>query len=172
MTVKLLDVYQAGAIRAGALEWLYELMKEREPEINISHRGLPSFEQHRQFWHRRVYRFCYLIEAGDFITRNPEQDHHPWIGYVSATHLNEIGIVLRKEWRGHGFGRLAVLEFMKLHRPNPAEPSVRHGHWVANIAPANERSRRMFEGIGFKKIQETYELQPPEEGAPDGNEAA
>jgi hypothetical protein len=64
--IRLVDVYDPtgpGGIRGGALEWLYELMKEREPEINISHRELPTFEQHRQFVTRRPYRFWYLIET-------------------------------------------------------------------------------------------------------------
>lgn len=160
--IKLVDIYDGARIRDGALEFLYELMKEREPEINISHRELPTFEQHRQFVTRRPYRFWYLIEAVDFETRNPARDH-PWIGYVSATHSNEIGIVLLKDWRGHGFGKLVVQELIALHRPNPAEPSVRTGTWIANVAPANERSRRMFEGLGFRKIQETFEFQSPQE---------
>jgi hypothetical protein len=50
--IRLVDVYDPtgpGGIRGGALEWLYELIQEREPEVNISHRDMPTFEQHRQF---------------------------------------------------------------------------------------------------------------------------
>ena len=54
--VKLLDIYQGSGIRTGALEFLYELMRERDPEISISHSTLPTFEQHRQFVTRRPYR--------------------------------------------------------------------------------------------------------------------
>lgn len=164
--IRLVDVYDGARIRDGALEFLYELMKERDPEINISHRALPTFEQHRQFWTRRPYRCCYLIEATDFVTRNPERDH-PWIGYISATHRNEIGIVLLKTWRGHGFGPHAVNELMRLHQPVPAAPSEVNGHWLANIAPANERSKSMFTRLGFREIQRTYEFNQEET---NGNE--
>lgn len=170
--IRLVDLYQAG-LRRGGLEFLYELMKEREPEISISHRELPSFEQHRQFVTRRPYRFWYLIE---FVADTPEQAVASggyiapvWVGYVSATHDNAVGIVLLKVFRGRGFGPLAVEALMKLHRPNPAEPSVRNGQWLANIAPANERSRRAFECIGFRKIQETFEFQKSNEET-HGNE--
>lgn len=156
--IKLLDLYQAGTPRAGALEFLYELMKEREPEINISHRAMPTFEQHRQFWHRRVYRFTYLLE------RQAEGKEEPvWVGYISATANNEIGIVIRKPYRGCGFGPMAIRMLMAMHRPNPAEPSVRNGHWLANIAPGNAHSKHVFEGLGFREIQRTYEFTEEEE---------
>ena len=151
--IRLLDVYQAGTIRPGALEFLYELMKEREPEVNISHRAFPSFEQHRQYVTRRPYRFWYLIE------RQAEGKEEPvWIGFISATHANEIGIVIRKPFRGNGFGPMAIGQLMLGHKPNPAEPGVRTGNWVANIAPANQHSQRTFAKLGFRKIQETFEL--------------
>ncbi len=161
--IRLIDLYQAGGIRPGALEWLYELMKEREPEVNISHREFPTFEQHRQFVTRRPYRFWYLIE------RQAEGREEPaLVGYISATHANEIGIVLRRAYRGNGFGTEAIRLLMLMHRPNPAEPSVRSGNWLANIAPANEHSKHVFTGLGFNKIQETYEFQLEEAG--NGNE--
>lgn len=159
--IRLLDIYQTGTIRQGALEWLYELMKEREPEINISHKALPSFEQHRQFVTRRPYRFWYLLE------RQAEGKEDPvWVGYISATHNNEIGIILRKPYRGNGFGAQAISALMQMHKPNPAEPSVRHGHWLANIATRNMHSKHVFQKLGFTEIQSTYEFK---EEVTDGN---
>lgn len=145
----LVDLYEGGRIRPLALQFLYDLMREREPEINISHREFPTFEQHRAFWTRRHYRLAYLIEI---------EEGPAWAGYVSATQNNEIGIVLKKEWRGKGYGTQAVRELMRLHKPLPAEPSVRNGHWLANIAPGNAASQTMFSRLGFKPIQVTFEL--------------
>lgn len=165
--IRLLDVYAGGYIRHGALEFLYELMKEREPEINISHRELPTFEQHRQFVTRRPYRCWYLIE------RQAEGKEEPvLIGYVSATNQNEIGIVIRKPFRGCGFGPMAILMLTQIHRPLPAEPSVRNGRWLANIAPGNARSRHVFESLGFREIQRTYELPEEEQHGNEKAEAA
>jgi RimJ/RimL family protein N-acetyltransferase len=159
--ISLIDVYHGTGILPGALDFLYELMKEREPEINISHREMPTMEQHRAFVTRRPYRFWYLVEAKDFQTRNPARAH-PWIGYISATHANEIGIVLLKAWRFHGFGQEVVRELMRLHQPLPAAPSVRNGHWLANIAPNNLPSVAMFQKLGFRWIQATYEFNEEE----------
>lgn len=150
--ISLINMYDEGGGRpVGATEFLYELMKERDPEINISHKELPTYEEHRRFVHSMPYRLWYLIE----------QDAE-WVGYISATANNEIGIVLRKQYRGIGIGPEAVLLLMRAHEPNPHRASLCNGRWLANIAPGNERSRRMFEGLGFRKIQETFALQQEE----------
>lgn len=154
--IRLLDVYEPTPIRPYALEFLYELMKEREPEINISHHALPSFEEHRQFVTRRPFRCWHLVEHCGTVLSGPA-----WVGYVSATHFNEIGIVLRKAARGFGTGPAAIRELMRMHQPRPTDPAVRNGHWLANIAPGNEHSRHIFEKLGFKLLQHTYHL--PEE---------
>lgn len=143
--MNLVDVYKD---REKSMRFLYELIKERatEPEVNISF-TVPTWQEHRRFVCRKPYRYWYLIE------QNGE-----WAGYVSATLNNEIGIVLRKNCRGNGIGPAAVKELMRLHKPLPPIPSVRGGKWLANINPANERSIRMFTGLGFKHLQNTYAL--------------
>lgn len=146
--VKLASVYKGdGGIARGAIEFLYELIAERmtEPEVNIS-ATMPSIEQHRQFVHRRPYRAWYLIENED----------GERVGYVSATDRNEIGIVLMKAHRGKGYGPMAVKLLKEEIEPLPAMPSVRCGYWLANINPTNEKSRAMFEGLGFRLLQVTY----------------
>lgn len=163
--IRLIDVYQGTGVTPGAIEFLYELIAQRmtEPEVNIS-ATMPTLEQHRQFVHRRPYRYWYLVQA--------EHPHLPgygapwWVGYISATERNEIGIVLLKEWRGRGLGAEAVRAFVAKHRPNPAVPSEVIGYWLANIAPYNERSKQMFQKLGFEKISETYAL----EEEPDAQE--
>ena len=107
MTIRLLDLYEGQGIRLGALEFLYELMRERDPEINISHSTLPTFEQHRQFVTRRPYRCWFLIK------REPLD----WVGYVSATHQNEIGVVISKAYRGYGYGPAAIRQLMRDRDP-------------------------------------------------------
>lgn len=152
--IKLQNVYQAGKIAAGAVEFLFELIQERmtEPEVNIS-ATMPTIEQHRQFVHRRPYRAWYLIE----------NDDGERVGYVSVTDRNEIGIVLLKAHRRKGYGSAAVLELMRQVEPLPPVPSVRRGAWIANINPANKASIAMFESLGARHIQNTYEVPSPAE---------
>lgn len=148
--MRLVSVYRDdGSIATGAVDFLYALIAERmtEPSVNIS-ATMPSLEEHRGFVRRMPYRFWYLIENDDYER----------IGYVSATGLNEIGIVLLKAHRGKGHGPWAVKELMRLHEPLPAVPSQRRGCWLANVAPNNRRSKGMFKALGGKLIQVTYEL--------------
>jgi len=92
------------------------------------------------------------------------------VGYVSATHFNEIGVVLKGDWRGFGLGPAAIRLLMQLHKPQPAEPSIRSGRWLANVAPGNAHSAHVFQKLGFKMIQYTYELPPEEENHGKGTQ--
>lgn len=130
-----------------AAEILYRLLRERSEEagVNISHHALPSWEDHLAFIDSTPFRFWYLIQVEGEI-----------VGYVSATFLNEIGIVLFQKYRSSGYGARAVAMLMEKHRPLPAVPSQRCGLWLANINPGNEKSLRMFCNLGFKVRQVTY----------------
>ena len=147
--MRLLSVYSV--IDAPAI--LYRLLIERSTEddasINISHRALPTPEQHMEFYLSRPYAYWDLIEYGE-----------AFIGYVSMTQNNEIGVMLFQRWRGLRLGPEAVELFMTLYRPMPPLAGRRSGNWLANINPANEHSRKMFEKLGFRLIQHTFEKEP------------
>lgn len=152
--ISLIDVYTGTGATLGAIEFLYRLIEQRmtEPEVNIS-ATMPTPEQHRQFVHRRPYRYWYLLEV------DCPASGAGWIGYVSATQRNEIGVVLMKEHRGQGLGERAVRALMAKHEALPAVPSERRGAWIANVAPGNEHSKYLFEKkLGGRLIQFTYEL--------------
>lgn len=146
--IKLVNVYREPT----AERFLYELLRERstedDPNVNISHRALPTWQQHRRFMRSRPYRAWYLIKmpVGGFC------------GYVSLTRRNEIGIVVEREHRGMGFGKQAVQAIIARHKPLPGIASERRGSFLANINPMNASSIAMFSGLGFKHIQNTYAL--------------
>jgi RimJ/RimL family protein N-acetyltransferase len=148
--IRLVDVYQPnGEPSARAVAYLFDLIAQRmtEPEVNIS-ATMPTLEEHEAFVRRRPYRCWYLVEHSNVL-----------VGYVSATHRNEIGVVLCKEQRGKGFGEQAVRLLMATHEPLPAVPSERRGRWIANVAPGNEHSQHLFrDKLGGKLIQVTFEL--------------
>lgn len=134
--MKLVDVY--GEPVATAL--LYSLLSERGEDVNISHRELPPIEQHSAFLRSRPYAAWYLIATDE-----------RYVGAIYLTRDDEIGVFIRKDQQGHGYGRAAVELLMKTH---PRE------RFLANINPANARSIRFFEQLGFRHIQNTYELLP------------
>ena len=146
--VELVDVYCPDGVREAASEYLYMLMEEREPETNISHSKMPSFSAHQAFVSSRPYRFWYLIKSGE--------GH--FVGHVSATHTNEIGVVILKAHRRKGYAMAALKKLMDMHKPIEAQPSVCKGHWIANVNPVNAPSRALFEELGGRLIQVTYEL--------------
>lgn len=156
--IKLIDLYYIdGEPRAHAEDFLYLLMRERQddPEINISHKELPSWNAHQQFVRSRPYRFWYLIDYME-----PDKKESLWVGYVSATNNNEIGIIVQRHARGKGVGPMALRMFLGNHNPLPPSPSSRNGNWQANIAPGNAHSKHVFGKLGFTLIQETYARLP------------
>jgi RimJ/RimL family protein N-acetyltransferase len=117
---------------------LYTLLQERDPHANISHRIMPSWTQHCEFIARRPYAAWYLIKL-----------RKDYVGAIYLTSMNEIGIAVLKQWRSRGVGPAAIRLLMRKHGRR---------HYLANINPRNEESIRLFRRIGFRIIQQTYEL--------------
>ena len=134
-SVDLVSVYR---LPKAAPEILYRLLEEREPHVNISHRGMPTWKNHVRFIAGHPYSAWYLVRSG--------QDY---VGAIYLTALGEIGIGVLAQWRGHGFGRAAIRALMRKH------PRSR---FLANINPGNATSIRMFSEMDFRIIQQTYEL--------------
>ena len=118
---------------------LYQLLKERPASINISHREMPSWEEHQKFVKSRPYAAWYLIM----------KDRQDILGSIYLTPDDEIGIFLFKKDRNKGYGQQAFQILMEMH------PRKRY---LANISPGNKQSVKMFENLGFRHIQNTYAL--------------
>jgi len=117
-------------------ELLYALLSERDEAANISHRAMPSFEDHCRFVESMPYEGWYFI--GDAF------------GACYLSHQNEIGVFVFKQHRGKGYGPQAVKALMELHGKR---------RYLANVSPRNEASAAMFAALGFKMVQHTYEVQ-------------
>lgn len=123
---------------ADAATYLYALLAEREPHQSISHKGMPTVDEHLIFVRSEPYAEWYLLVCGvDTV-----------VGSVYLTRANEIGIAVFKAYRRRHLGRLAVQMLIDKHKGC---------RLLANIAPGNEPSRRMFEALGFTLIQNTFE---------------
>jgi RimJ/RimL family protein N-acetyltransferase len=133
--VKFVSVYDT----VWGIQVLYRLLKERSPEVNISHKEMPSFEEHEEFVKSFPYAHWYLIVVEDEL-----------IGAIYLTHDDEIGIFLFPEYPGKGYGPEAISLLTDTHR---------RARYLANINPANAASKKTFEKLGFKMIQLTYEKQ-------------
>jgi RimJ/RimL family protein N-acetyltransferase len=118
--------------------FLYNLLKERDPRANISHKIMPSYKQHVKFISSKPYFKWYIIEYGIHKA-----------GSIYLTKNNEIGIFLKKSLQGHNIGKVAL---KLLIEKNPRT------RYLANTSPKNKKSICFFKKNGFKLISYTYEL--------------
>ena len=119
---------------------LYGLLKERPAYMNISHNHLPSFAGHCRFVRSKPYKEWYFIKKEGNL-----------VGSIYLSLLNEIGIFLFKEFCGSGLEKEALQIFIaKRHR----------SRLLANVSPKNKAYTRLFQGLGFKHIQNSYCLKP------------
>lgn len=138
--MKLLDIYTPGV---GNRWVLYQVLKERLPHQSISHKEMPTWEQHLAFVASRPYLHWYEVQAD-----HPAGGGLTSVGTIYLTKQREIGIGILTEYRGLGFAREAIHMLLEMHP----------GRALANINPGNEASIKLFAGLGFKHIQDTYEL--------------
>jgi RimJ/RimL family protein N-acetyltransferase len=119
--------------------FLYELLGERDREVNISHKKMPSYDKHVEFVKNRPYSKWYVIYDGD-----------QKAGSIYLTKQNEIGLFIKKEMQGRGIGKKALQLLMKY------EPRDRY---LANVNPENIKSIEFFKKNNFHLIQYTFALQ-------------
>lgn len=124
------------------LSVLYWLLATRDKAACISHKKMPSFQEHTEFVQSRPYDAWYMLLEEAKI-----------VGAIYLTNHSEVGIALEVSSRGKGIGPEAIQELMIRH---PRE------RYAANVAIANEGSQRFFEGkLGWKKVSMTYEFVRP-----------
>ena len=117
-------------------EFLFDLLKQREGIVNISHKSLPTWEEHVEFIKNNTYQSWDIIWVDNVR-----------IGNIYLTDRDEIGIFLDKEFQSNGYGSIAINEFMKKNGKK---------RYLANINPTNYKSIQFFGKHGFTHIQNTY----------------
>lgn len=121
------------------LEFLYNLLLERDSRVNISHKKMPSYDEHIKFVLSKPYTKWYVVNLDG-----------KKVGSVYLSKQDEIGIFLKKDIQGKGVGKYALNILMK---KNPRK------RFIANVNPKNKNSAKFFRQNGFKLIQHTYELE-------------
>ena len=123
-------------VRKSDATFLYDLLKERESNVNISHKKMPTYAQHIKFIESRPYSKWYVI-----ILNNQK------IGSAYLSKQNEIGIFITKNKQRKKLGT-SVLDMIikKNHRKR----------YLANVNPKNKKSISFFKKNGFELIQHTF----------------
>ncbi len=118
-------------------KFLFDLLKERNPNANISHKKMPSYDEHVDFIKSKPYTKWYVI------LKSNEK-----VGSIYLSKNDEIGIFILKKFQGNNFGVYALNELLK---KNPRK------RFLANVNPKNKKSISFFKNNGFKLIQYTFE---------------
>ena len=119
------------------IEFLFDLLKERDPSTNISHKKMPTYDEHVKFVQSKPYSKWYII----FKSKQK-------VGSIYLSKNNEIGIFLSKKFQGKNIGDFALNDLIK---KNPGE------RFLANVNPKNKKSIQFFKNNKFKLIQYTFE---------------
>lgn len=123
---------------------LYDLLKERTPNQNISHGEMPTFEKHMAYVNTHPHKAWYYVLCRD------ENDNPVKVGSIYLSHKNEIGIWMFKRFNKHGFASIALMKLFEEHPENKL---------LANINPKNAASIQFFKKHGFRPLQNTYVLE-------------
>ena len=126
------------------LKVLYGLLEERTPDQSISHKAMPSFDDHCEFVANNPYLAWYFIVS----EADVYNDQYTYVGAIYITHRREIGLHVSRGYQRKGYGKAAVRELMSRF-PGP-EP------FLANINPKNEASIAFWKSLGFELLQVTY----------------
>jgi len=97
--VKLKEVTEDNA------EFLYEMLKERDSTVNVTHQKLPLFNEHLEFIKSKPYDAWYIIEI-----------ESKQVGHIYIDNENRIGWFIKIEFKGFGFVIPAFEELKILHK--------------------------------------------------------
>ncbi len=119
-------------------DFLYKLLENRNPDANISHKSMPSYDEHVKFVLSEPYSTWYIILV------NGEKS-----GSIYLSKQDEIGLFILNNLQGKGIGNSAL---QLLIQKNPRK------RYLANVNPQNEKSSHFFTKNNFRLIQYTYEF--------------
>ena len=130
------------AIDKRNLNFLYKLLKSRE--FFISHKEMPSFEEHTNFVKNHPYYKWFIIENLSNL-----------IGSLYIHKDNSIGLDMLNEFEIFIPNVLLFLE--KRYKPLPYIKSVRSKNFFLNISPQNKRIQDLLISSGYEISQVSYE---------------
>ena len=127
------------------VDLLFEILKNRSSNSNLSHVKLPSYQKHKKFVNSRPYRYWFLIFSSNQL-----------IGSAYITRLNEISIKLKKN--NLFFYKQTLKLLLEGLKPLKGIPSKRRSNFLINVSPKDKNLVSLFAKMKLLKIQETYEV--------------
>jgi RimJ/RimL family protein N-acetyltransferase len=138
MTIALISIYNVKEPTSSMYyHKLYNLLSERKPYQNISHKKMHTWKEHVAFLDSKPYKAWYIIYK--------DQD---FAGSIYLSKNNEIGLFLRESFKNQGIGKKALKTLLKTHKNEKT--------FYANIAPFNSASLAFFTNMGFQMHKTLY----------------
>jgi len=119
------------------IEFLFDLLKERDPSTNISHKKMPTYDEHIEFVNSNPYSKWYIIEIDN-----------EKVGSIYLTKQNEIGVHIFQKFEEIKTYQNVVKEFISKYPEN---------QFLINISPKNKLYIDFTEELGFKLVRYTFE---------------
>lgn len=123
-------------------ELLYQQLSSRT--YNISHRELPSYENHKKFVAKHPYRAWFIIKSKDVVLGNVYIQYDNSIGLNCSHEINESQIK-------------SILDVINI-KINPLDPipSVRSDKFFLNVATSNIDLQNKLKNIGLIESQRSF----------------
>ena len=122
-------------INKSDLKFLFNHLKERDPREKISHKKMPTYDEHVKFVLSKPYSKWYII-----FEKNKK------IGSVYLTKADELGLHLKKEYFRESLLKEILESLMK------SEPNKR---FVFNVSPRNKKFMKFLQKNGYMISQQT-----------------
>ena len=118
--------------------FLYDLLKNKDPNANISHKKMPSYDEHVKFVMSKPYTNWYIIE---YEKKN--------VGAIYLSKQDEIGISVSNDYEYDQIVKPALKLLMKLNQRK---------RYLANTSPKDVRSQEFLLKNGFTGLEYVYEM--------------
>ena len=118
--------------------FLYDLLKNKDPNANISHKKMPSYDEHVKFVMSKPYTNWYIIE---YDKKN--------VGAIYLSKQDEIGISISNDYEYDQIVKPALKLLMKLNQPK---------RYLANTSPKDVRSQEFLLKNGFTGLEYVFEM--------------
>jgi len=118
--------------------FLYELLKNKDPNANISHKKMPSYDEHVKFVMSKPYTNWYIIE---YDKKN--------VGAIYLSKQDEIGISISNDYEYDQIVKPALKLLMKLNQRK---------RYLANTSPKDVRSQEFLLKNGFTGLEYVFEM--------------
>jgi len=125
-------------VKLSDAKFLYKLLGERESKIFISHKDMPTWDEHVEFVKSKPYLKWYVVVHKD-----------NKVGSIYLSKQHEIGIHIFKKYEKESIQIESIKQLMSLNSKIK---------FRANVSPKNKKYITLFKKLGFEMIQHTYEL--------------